>query len=490
MTSSLLAARHGAQTPRVSTHPPFLTSAGEDALDLAESVGLVALPWQRYVVTQALGERENGNWASKNVSVWVPRQNGKGALIEIRVLAGLFLFGEKLILWSAHEYKTAQEGFLRIKELIQNAPDLDRLVARYWQANGEQGIELRTGQRLRFVARSGGSGRGFTGDMIILDEAQFLQLAQIKALYPTLASKPNSQVWFLGTPPEDPAAWVYGLRERGEQGEPRLAHFDWGQELDLDDPELLAKMADRDRWYAANPSLGSLLSEEGCADELTALREGFASERLGVWLPKAVAGAGVISTQLWADLAVTPERPTDRAFAVVVNAKRTHTAIVAVGPRADGRMQASVVDYRRGTEWVPDRMAELNERWHPVAFAVQDKGPTGSLLPDINKAGLAEPEDRERPQRGDLATPWAADVAAAYGMLVDAAHQRRLVHVDDAPLNTAVARAETRPLGGGTTWDYKSDVDVAPLQGITLALWAYVTRVDLVSPDRDPIGVW
>lgn len=489
MTSSLLAARHGAQTPRVSHHPPFLTSSGEDALDLAESIGLVALPWQRYVVTQALGEREDGTWAAKDVSVWVPRQNGKGALIEIRVLAGLFLFGEKLILWSAHEYKTAQEGFLRIKDLIQNAPELDRMVARYWQANGEQGIELRTGQRLRFLARSSGSGRGFTGDTVILDEAQFLQLAHMKALYPTLAAKENPQVWMLGTPPEDPAAWVYGVRKDGQQGKPRLAHFDWGQDLDLTDPQLLARMADRDLWYAANPSLGYLLSEENCEDELNRLREGYASERLGVWLPEAVAGAGVIPEALWADLAVQPERPTDQAFAVVVNTKRSHTAIAAVGPRPDGRMQASIVDYRRGTEWVPERMAELKQRWNPVAFAAQDAGPTGSLLPDMEKLELTPPEDRERPQRGDLAVPWAREVAAAYGMLVDAVHQRRLVHVDDGPLNNAVARAETRPFGGGTTWDYK--VDGAELiQAVTLAHWAYVTRVELVSPDRDPIGVW
>jgi hypothetical protein len=173
-------------------------------------------------------------------------------------------------------------------------------------------------------------------------------------------------------------------------------------------------------------------------------------------------------------------------MAVVVNHKRSHTAIAAVGPRADGRLQAAIVAYEPGTDWVAARMAQLKADWHPVAFAVQDKGPTGALLVDIERAGITAPADRDKPGRGDLAIPWAADVAAAYGMYVDAVQQRRAVHLDETPLNVAVAGALTRPLGGGTTWDYRSPADVAPLQAVTLAHWAYVTLVDAVNEVFEP----
>ncbi len=450
-------------------------SSGEDALDLADSIGLVAMPWQRYVMTHALGERDDGTWAAKDVSVWVPRQNGKGTLIEIRVLAGLFLFGERLILWSAHEYKTAQEGFLRIKELIQNAPDLDRLVARYWQANGEQGIELKNGQRLRFVARSGGSGRGFTGDTIILDEAQFLQLAQMKALYPTLAARPNPQVWFLGTPPEDPAAWVYGLRKRGEDGAPRMAHFDWGIELDLEDPDLMQTLSDRDLWYRANPSLGYLLGEENCQDELQALREGFAPERLGVWLPRARTSAGVIPDELWRDLVeAKPRRPREVVFAVKVNSKRSYSTIVSVGRRADDTLLVSIVAHQPGTHWVADRLAELKARHNPLFIVAQDKGPTGVLLAELKQVGIVPAADRSQPKRGDLVVPWASDLAVAYGLFVDAVTQRRLFHLDEAPLNLALQNADTRPLSGGTAWTF-DDPTTGPLLAATEGVWAALT---------------
>jgi hypothetical protein len=95
----------------------------------------------------------------------------QGRILEARELAGLFLFGEQLILHSAHEFKTAQEAFRRVLGLIQNTPDLDKLVSRVRTSHGEEGVELRNGARLRFVARSTGSGRGFSGDVVILDEA-------------------------------------------------------------------------------------------------------------------------------------------------------------------------------------------------------------------------------------------------------------------------------------------------------------------------------
>ncbi|HEY0773913.1 MAG TPA: hypothetical protein VGD51_07525, partial [Nocardioidaceae bacterium] len=345
MTSSLLDVRRGAQTPRVSTHPPATYTSGPDVADLAEAAGLILDPWQRYVLDRALGEREDGKWAAREVSCWVPRQNGKGAIIEARVLAGLFLFGEKRILWSAHEYKTAADGFLRIRELIQQAPAFDALVKRYWEGSGEQGIELTTGQRLKFIARSRGSGRGFSGDLIILDEAQELTLLQMKALFSTMSAKSvtgNPQIWYLGTPPEDPAAWVYGIRSDGEAGKDRLAYFDWGLgEIDPSEPvkRRLERYADRDLWYQANPGLGIRISEEFCEDELSRLGEGFASERLGLWLPFAGEDGGwqVITETAWTD-ALKPEsqlvgRP---AYGVYVPPDRSVAAIAAAGESSLG----------------------------------------------------------------------------------------------------------------------------------------------------------
>jgi hypothetical protein len=123
------------------------------------------------------------------------------SVLEARELAGLYLFDEALILHSAHEFKTAAEAFRRILSLIQNTPDLDRLVQRIRTSHGDEGIELRSGQRLRFVARSTGSGRGFSGDCVILDEAYRLPNSAMAALLPTMAARPNPQLWYTSSAP-------------------------------------------------------------------------------------------------------------------------------------------------------------------------------------------------------------------------------------------------------------------------------------------------
>lgn len=495
MTTSQHAARHGAQTPRVAKWPDYVSSAAPEVIGLAESAGLVLDPWQQLVLTHGLGELADGRWAATKISTWVPRQNGKGAIIEARELAGLFLFRERLILHSAHEYKTSQEAFIRIKELIQNTPDLDRRVHRFHEANGEQGIELTRaagGSRLRFVARSKGSGRGFSGDLIILDEAQALVAAMMAAMLPTLSARPNHQMWFFGTPPDDPAAWVYGLREDGEAGTERLAHFDWGADLDLSDlPAVRRARADVDLWYACNPALGRRIRHETVIDEAkpSGLGELFPIERLGVWHPKASAGPSVLDLAAWEALVDHDSTRTgDVAFAVDITPSRDYAVIAVYGLRADGLGHIEVMDRRPGTDWLVERLVDLRGRWNPVAIGLDVKGPAGSLIVDLAKAGLKPPADAEKPLRGDLAIPTAQEVAAGCGQLVDAVTQGTVRHIGQDVMTDAIRGAKTRPLGDSWAWGRKvSSVDISPLVAGTLARWAYESRAHLLT-DYDPLS--
>lgn len=487
MTNLLPAERVGSQKPRISSYPPYPLTAAPEVIELAESAGLYLDEWQKYVLTHGLGHQVNEQWTARKVSVWVPRQNGKGAIIEALELAWLFLFDEELVVHSAHQHRTSQKAYQRLERMIRNTRDLHRRVRQYRQANGEQQIELYDGRLLQYTTRSRTAVRGFSAPKLVLDEAQELTGEHMSAMLPTVSAMPNWQVWFFGTPPDDPAAWVYGLKADGEAAAPRVAHFDWGLDLDPEDPDDAARIHDMESAYAANPALGIRIERETVEDERSpsGLGDGYPKERLGVWKPRA-GGSGVISEQLWRDqVDAEPTRPADIALAVVVAHRRTHTAIMAVGPRPTGGMLTSVVDYRPGTHWVVERLAQLKQRWNPVAIAVQDKGPTGSLSEDMNQAGLLPPEDRDRPRRGDLAIPWSDDVADAYGMWVDAVTERRLWHLDEAPLNAAVAATGTRALGGGTAWDYKGDTDASPVLGSTLAHWAYITRSQVAEEEYD-----
>jgi len=480
-----LAERVGSQTPRVMTAPPGDETAGDEAVDLADIAGLRLDEWQRLALVT--GMRQSGRrWSASRVGVWVPRQNGKGAIIEARVLAGLFLLREPLIIWSAHRYNTAQEGFLRIRTLIEQTPDLDRQVHRYWTAAGEQGISLRGGPRLRFLARSRTSGRGWGAPCVVWDEAQELTAEQVAAMLPTISAQPDHQVWAFGTPPTDPAAWCYGLREDGEAGRPRLVWLDWGgPESLLEDRQA---WTDRQVWAETNPALGTRISPETVEDEHgpSGLGDEFVHERLGVWRLRAGDGSTIVPADLWQSLAAPDaDRPGDVAFALVVNRDRTRSAIGWAGRGEDGVMLLGLSDWRAGTAWAVDRLVELRSRWSPVGVSVSTR--SEALLLDLEKAGLTVAADPDEPGRGDLAVPSAAEDARAYGLFVDAARGETLRHTDEAPVSTALAQARTRPSAGGVTWDDRVG-EVAPLRAVCHALWLWQARAHLVSEDFDPAG--
>ena len=488
MTSLLLADRVGSQAPRISNVPPGSEAAGEESVELADIAGLRLDEWQQLVLRG--GMRQTGQrWSASRIGCWVPRQNGKGGVIEARVLAGLFLLREPLIIWSAHQYNTAQEGFLRIRGLIEQTPDLHRQVRRYWTGTAWQGIELHTGERLRFLARSRTSGRGFTGRCNILDEAQELTPAQVAAIFPTVSAQPNPQLWMFGTPPTDQAAWCYGLKADGEVGRPRLAWFDWGgPDWLLDDRDA---WGDRDWWYATNPAAGIRIFQSTIEDEhgASGLGDQFPHERLGVWRPRATSGSGVIPSQLWADLAAPPEqRPAEVTFALVVNQHRTVAYIAYAGRDEgdpEGMVRLGLADRLTDVSRAPARLLELRERHNPVGLSV--KARSESLLLDLQRAGLAVPDDPEQPRRGDLHVPSAAQDAAATGLLLDAARSQRVRHAADLPVDTALDEAKLRPSAGGVTWDDKAG-DMAPLRAVCHALWLFESWAHLVAGDYDALA--
>jgi hypothetical protein len=499
LTSSLLPARRvkrkllGERAPRARNVPAYSTSSGPEAIQLAAAAGLILDPWQQDFLTDALAEDEEGNWAAFECGLIVSRQNGKGSVLEARVLIGMMLLGEKLILWSAHETKTATEAFLRCVQLFESDPELKKQIKHIHRANGEQGIELRNGSRMRFVARTKGSGRGFTADLIILDEAYALTDEHMSALVPTLSSRPNPQIWYTSSPPLDglTGSQLFRLRARALAGDDDLVWYDFGlTDVSLENLEDVDLGAE-ENWRLTNPAMGHRISLEFVRKEFATMSpEVFARERLGIWPRQVTAGAGVIDPKLWEDLADPDTRPVDIALAVDINPARTHAAIVAVGLRPsddDDRMQIAVIDYRPGTDWIAARLAQLKRDHNPVAIGLDVKGPGGSLLLDFDRVGIKHSEDADKPVRGDLAVPTAPQVAQGFGLFVDAVRQRQLLNSDDMVLNTALAGAVTRSLSGGSTWDRgKAGADICPLVAATVAYWAFISRKHLLhDPNYD-----
>lgn len=469
----------GAQEPTLEVAPRARSSAGDEAIDLAATAGLLLDPWQQHVLRRALGEQADGKWAAMEVGVVVPRQNGKGSILEARELAGVVLFDERKLLHSAHQFKTAAEGFARFKQLIESCDDLRRRVRKLRQSHGEEGVVLRNGGELRFVARSRSSGRGFTGDCVILDEALDLEAETIAAMLPTLSSRPNPQVWYTSSAPLATSTQLHLLRRRALAARKarrpgRLAYFEWASDetVDPDDPRALARV---------NPSLGRRLNRTFVFEvERPSMTDRiFKRERLGVPEPEPVTGDQLeaMPRQEWTDSLDQRSSCDPACFAVHVSDDRLVSVIALAGLRPDGRVHGEVVQFAHGTDWLAGRLLELHARWGaPVAIAAGSAA--ASLVPALERVGIP------------VENVTAAERTAACGELVDLVTGRHFVHIGQPVLEIAVEEAVRRPVGDAWVWDARGRRDVGPLVAVTWATWVARRSVpaEPVDPDRDLIG--
>lgn len=483
----------GVQTPRICSFPDYVSSAGEEAIALAALAGLILDPWQEFVLVNALGERLDGRWAAPTVGLVVGRQNGKNAVLEARELAGLFLLDERVIIHSAHEQATSSEHFRRLLQRIESVPEFDRRVFKAVHGKGSEAIELLGGQRILFKTRTGGAGLGFTADCIVFDEAMILNADAKAALIPTMAARSiegNTQTWYAGSAVDQTRSKHDGLelariRARGIKQERNIAYFEWSignPDPDDDRPwtpdRFTAEMAsDMSLIAQANPGLGIRISEEWVEHERTVElgeRE-FAVERGGVgdWPDPDGIGDSPISVDDWNALADEHSVLIDPiGLCFDITPDRSSAAISAAGARIDGKGHVEVVEHRRGTGWVVERIAELMGE-HDVAQLVCDGiGPAASLVSELEALGF------------EVTLVSARDHANACGLIYDAVEQKTLRHLGTGELSAAIRGASKRPLGDAWAWSRKGGVDISPLVAVTLALASVWSGV---KPDPEPM---
>jgi len=438
---------------------------GREALDWAERAGIVLDDWQKLCLLCGC-RTHRSRWAAFEVGINVPRQNGKGGVLEVREGAGLYCFGERMVTHSAHQFDTSLEAFRRLLALIEDTPELDREVKRVSYSHGEEGIELTGGRRIRFRTRTKGGGRGFSSDCLILDEAMFLPEFSFGALLPILSARPHPQVWYTGSA-VDREIHEHGLvfsriRARGiAGGDPSLVYLEWSAEAELE--TVVEVLDDPAAWREANPALGIRITTDHVANERRALdARTFAVERLGVgdW-PSLEAAETVIDLERWHSLADPSSRfegPLVLAFDVTPS--RSRAAIVAAGRRPDGLLHVETIEHRNKTDWLPQRLAEL-VRTHPVEAVVYDTAsPAAALVDKLAALGL-EPERTT-----------AREYADACGAFYDAVEDGELRHLGTPELTAAIRNASKRSLGEAWAWSRRRSAgDISPLVAATLALW-------------------
>lgn len=482
----------------------MVDALASEAIDLAEVAGLILDPWQRLVLEQMLcvrdeiyynpvTKRHENKFAASTFGLVVARQNGKGSILEARELAGLFLFGEEVIIHSAHLFDTSRKHFERICSLIENTPELAKKVLRVSRSHGDEGIFLRSGQVLEFKTRSGGGCRGFSGDLIVLDEAmKKLASDEVDAILPTISARPNGQILAMGSAGTAEAEYFGRLRNRAvkaiKNNEPeiRFGWMEWSAVLHSDycpsDCEEHDSPDSPVTWAKVNPATGYRISIEDIReDEYKSMSPaGFAKERLsvGTW-PVEGGGWLVVPKDEW-DIRANPLSKFEGKFSIALNTSPDSkwSCITATGANTRGDTQIEVTssssagyDYRPGIQWAVKRIIEIWHKLKPPFVVIDPSTPAGSVILELEKAGVVvktlTPRDYQQ-ACGDLLS----------GIAPMPGEEGYITHLNQAPLNSAASAAEKLRRKDLWEWSSSEDAsDITPLRSATLSAWGYKTHI-------------
>jgi phage terminase large subunit-like protein len=321
----------GVQTPRIHSKLTDLPSKGQDMIDLATELGINLMEWQRFVCIHGHKVREDGRWAHSELGLIMARQQGKSTLMMLRILTGMFVWGEGLQLASAHRLTTSLETFRQIVGLIETHPKLEKEVKKIRWQHGAEEIEL-FGNRRFVVKAANNAARGLSKpETIHLDELREYkdEDAWSSMRYSMMAAK-NPQVWVYSSAGDQHSVILNKLRERAlvsaTTNDP-IGWFEWSAEPDA--PILLP--SGEINWSAfaqANPSLGITIHPDNLKAVINDPPDIVRTEVLAQWVDTINSA---IDAQKWAlcqtdPIPLDPEKETwfgldlspDRKFGALV----------------------------------------------------------------------------------------------------------------------------------------------------------------------------
>ena len=452
----------GCQIPSERIAPDYKITDGSDAIKLLRVGGLILDEWQADILLDWMGKTIGNKWASTTCGGSVPRQNGKSLLVQGRAEAGMLLYNEQVI-YTAHLQKTATETFEEMAAFF-DSDKLKKYVKDIKTALGREQIILKTGARVKFLARTRNGGRGQHGDLLIIDEAQELDENQQASFLPAISASLNPQTIYVGTPPDPSAVGTVfrNIRKKAlEKASKKTSWFEFSVKT-------IGDVSDQERWALTNPALGSrmLLSTiEGEHEQMDA--DTFARERLGWWSPVITETVDyAINHANWAECVSDDLKPDGKtAFGVKFSADGSTVALCGAVIDDAGIIRISLIDMKntgQGIQWLADW---LNERYKKASCVVIDgRNGVDVLIDKIKDTWIT---------KGSVVKASMKDVVAAVGMLTDAVNEKKLTwYRKQEVLNDSAVTSTKRPIGGG--WGFGGE-NSTPIEACSLALWGAKT---------------
>ena len=427
----------GRPNPRLATEPlRELTEATSDGFALiafAEQIGQPLLPWQEQAAIRALELREDGGYRFRTVLILVGRQSGKTTLLKTWALWRMMTEPGCVVIGTAQQLKTARESWTGVAEYAEDHGLAGGKRGGVRRANGEQEVKLANGSRYLISATSRGAGRGFSVDLLVMDELREQRTEEAwAALTPTILARPKGQVVCITNMGDDQSVVLNTQRARALGGEDeRAGIFEWSapEGCDLLDPDMLAQSV---------PGLGHVIRWD---DLQTAVRSCTPQFARTEYLCQHVSSLDpAISAAGWA-LGADPQGSVAAHRArlsacVDVSADGNHVALVVATTLPDGRVRVEPVaswtatlEARRELPTLLGELAPLEVAWFPG-------GPANALAPVL----AALPNARALT---------GTDVSAACMGFADLVKAGMIVHNANPLLDGQIATAGKQGQGDG-----------------------------------------
>lgn len=532
---------YGSAEPRICTPPlrPLTreTTLGYDVIDFADEVlHLKLYPWQKVLLCRMLELLPDGTLRFRTVVVLIARQNGKSTLSQVLALWFMIVWGWPLVMGTAQDLETAEEVWQGAVDLVEEDDELSKLLKRVVKVNGKKALEITDGStdktkaRYKVKAANRRAGRGFTGNLIMLDELREHQnweawgaitkttMAQAEALILALSNAGDmtsivlrylrkmaheaigdpdgicEEIGASGPTALDLEALAEDDEELDdedlaefEQDEDTLGLFEWSTAPGLD-------KRDRGGWAQANPSLNwnpGFTERTIAAACRTDPEWVFRTEVLCQWSEGTLSGPfppgswdkGKNPVETLADGSQRVAEEHRIVTSVVAGIDQSHdrsmTYVAFAGHRADGAAQVEIVAARHGSDWVKEYLMDEKRRGRIKSVAGQSKGaPISPLL-----VALAEDPEFDIP-----VVEWSGgDLTAGWADVFDSVRDEKVRHNPQPVLDVAAATAVLKVFSGGASIpDHRaSPAEVAPLMAFTAAKWL-LGRKAVVPPPPPP----
>jgi hypothetical protein len=260
----------GHAKPRIA--PPIPARSDWKAYrETALSMGITLMPWQETAARYLTATGPGGRRLYREVAIVVARQNGKTTLMKPFIIAALR--AKKRILHLAANDRDLPRSMFNIiaKELSQEESLFPKrrgktIWPRY--GAGQEEIVLENGGWYRIKATGRGGGRGWSADIVIIDELREADDPEVIGMVePTLLMSDDPQLVELSNAGSDGSTVLNAVRDRAGRDE-SLAYLEWSAA-----PDRLPD--DIDGWAEANPAIGHFPSV------LTSLEAAYRKHKLG-----------------------------------------------------------------------------------------------------------------------------------------------------------------------------------------------------------------